>query len=139
MKIVFWTQRRFSSMRRKLVFGSDEVELIMVIATTLEAPPGLTFTRNKAVQASSQKGLKAGPGGVVPGEMILLECVCEETLRQVFCVFVVGLPFEANVLVGWFPIAREDSVESAPANDLIIAACANNGRVVGDRKPVKRS
>ncbi|HEX5885125.1 MAG TPA: hypothetical protein VFY67_11355 [Pyrinomonadaceae bacterium] len=112
--------------------------IVVHIAAAFEPPPGLSFVRNKAVQARSQKRLEGGLAGVVACEVILLEGVCEEALGQIFCVFIICLPFEANVFVCGFPITRENSVESAAAYELVIAACADDCRMIGDRKFVKR-
>src|SRR5687768_5290390 len=71
--------------------------------------------------------------------MILLERVCEEALRQIFCVFVICLPLKANVFVSGFPIARQDGLESATAHDLVIAAGADDSGVICDRKLVKQT
>ena len=127
-------------MRGELILGGSEVELTMIhVAAAFESAAGFAVIGHKPVETSSQKGLKAGLGGVVTGKMILLESVCEESLGQIFCVLVVCLPFEANVFVSWFPITSEDSVEGAATYGLIIAASAGDGGVVGDRKPVKWS
>ena len=71
--------------------------------------------------------------------MIFLERVRKESLSQILSIFVAGLPFKANVFVNWFPVTREDGVERAAANRLIIAAGADDRGVVGDRKSVKWS
>jgi hypothetical protein len=127
-------------MRRKLVFGGDEVELIVVHTTAaFETSPRLALICNKPIQAGAQKRLEAGFGCIVAGKVVLLECVREESLRQIFRVFVIRLPLETNVFVSWFPIAREDGVERALAQELVIAAGTRKGGVVGDRKLVKRS
>src|SRR5205085_8241117 len=57
----------------------------------------------------------------------------------IFGVFVTGLPLEANVFVRWFPVTREDGIETAATHHLIITASRDDGRVIGDRKLVKRS
>src|SRR4026209_316986 len=110
-------------MRGKFVFSAGKVELVVVhVAATLEPLSGLTFVRDKPIETRAQKRLKAGLARVVARKMILLERVGKESLRQVFCVLVAGLPFEANVFVDWFPITIENRVESTPADDLVIAA-----------------
>src|SRR5215216_5602513 len=109
------------------------------VAATLEPPPGFPFIRNKAIETSAQKRLKTGLARVVTGEMIFLEGVCEEALRQIFRVFVIRLPLETDVFVSRFPITGEDGVEGTMAHELIVAARTNNCGVVGDRELVKRS
>src|SRR5262249_440744 len=139
MKIVFGTQIR-RSVRGKLVFSGDEVELVVVrVAAAFEPASGLAFISDKPVETHAQKSLKASLPRIVLAEMIFLECVGEDALRQILGVLVVSLPFQANVFVGWFPITGEDGVESAPAGELIVTAREDNGRVVSDRKLVKRA
>jgi hypothetical protein len=124
--------------QRQFGFSGDEVELIVVhVTAAFEAPAGFALIRNKAVETRSQKRLKARFAGVVAGEMVLLERVREEPLRQIFCVFVICVPFEANVFVSGFPVTRKDGVECAAAYELIIAAGAYDRRMIGDRELVK--
>jgi hypothetical protein len=47
------------------------------------------------------------------------------------------VPLETDVFVSWFPVAREDGVEGATPDELIIAAGVDDGGVIGDRKLVK--
>src|SRR6476659_2990415 len=125
-------------MRGKFVFGGREVKLVVVhVAPTLEPLSGLTFVRAKPIETRAQKRLKAGLARVVTRKIILLERVSKKSLRQVFCVLVAGLPFEANVFVDWFPITIENGIESTPADDLVIAARGHDSGVVRDRKLVE--
>src|SRR6185503_2357670 len=122
----------------KLGFRGGEIELIVVhVAAAFEPSSGFAFVRDEAVETSAQESLKAGFRGVVAGEVVLLECVRKERLRQIFCVFVIGLPLEANVFVRGFPVARQDRVERATTDDLIVTARALDCRVIGDREAVK--
>ena len=107
------------------------------VAAALKTSGCLAFIRNKSVETRAQKRLKAGLARVVTRKIILLERVGKKSLRQVFCVLVAGLPFEANVFVDWFPITIENGVESTPADDLVIAARGHDSGVVRDRKPVE--
>ena len=110
-----------------------------MVAAAFEPATGFSFIGNKAVETRTQISLKAGLAGVVSGKVILLERVREEALRQIFGVFVIGVPFQADVLVRGFPVARENRVEGATADELIIAASVADGGVIGDREFVKRS
>ena len=110
-----------------------------MVAATLQSPSGFALIRNEAIETRTQKRLKAGLARVVSGKMIFLECIREEALRQIFRVFVVYVPLEANVFVSGFPIAGENRVESTTAHELIVAARAYDCRVIGDRELVKRS
>src|ERR1051325_511965 len=139
MKKLVRTQCR-RSVRGKLVFSGGEVELVVVhVAATLEPRLSLALIRDKAVETSAQKRLKAGLIRVVTGKMVLLERVGEESLGEIFCVLVACLPLEANVFVNWFPIARENGVESTPPDDLIITARTVDSGVVRDRELVPRT
>jgi hypothetical protein len=109
---------------------------VVKVASTFEAAAGLSFVCDKAVETRTQKCLKTRFASVVAGEMILLECVCEESLRQIFGVFVAGLPLEANIFVGGFPVAGEDCVESAAARELIVAAGGDDCGMVCYRESV---
>src|ERR1043166_6703791 len=71
--------------------------------------------------------------------MVFLERVGEKSLGQIFCVLVACLPLEANVFVDWFPITVENDIESAPPDDLIVAARVHDSGLVRDRKLVKRT
>lgn len=62
--------------------------------------------------------------------MVFLKRVCEEALRQVFCVFVVGVPLQPDVLVDWLPVARENRFEPALADNLVRAARAYDRRLI---------
>jgi len=125
-------------MRGKLVFSGSEIEVVMV-AAAFQPRARFSFIGNKAVETRAQKRLEAGFAGVVSGEVILFERVREEALRQIFGVFVAGVPLQADVLVRGFPVARENRVEGATADELIVAASVADGGVIGDRKFVKRS
>src|ERR1051325_10195651 len=127
-------------MRSKFVLSRGEVELIVVHFTAaLQSPIGFALVGDKSVETHAQKRLKAGLRRVVTGKMVLLERVGEESLGQIFCVLVTCLPLEANVFVNWFPIARENGVESTPPDDLIITARTVDSGVVRDREFVPRT
>ena len=129
-----------SSVRGELMFCRSEIELVMVhVATTFESLSGFTFVGDKTVETRAQKRLKARFAGVVSCEVIFFERKREEALREILGVFVICMPLQANVFVRGFPVARENRVERATANDLIIAAGVDDGGVIGDREFVKRA
>ena len=125
-------------MRSEFIFGGGEIELIVVhVAPSLEPASGFAFVCDKAVQTRAQISLKTGFAGVVSGEVILFEGVREEALREIFGVFVVSVPFQADVFVCGFPVACDDGVKGATADKLIVAAGVDYGGVIGDREFVK--
>src|SRR6185295_17889907 len=80
---------RLRELHRKLVFGAEEVELEMVdVAAAFQPLACFSFVTDVAVETRAQESLKARFARVVAGEMIFLEGVGEESLRQIFCVFV---------------------------------------------------
>src|ERR1044072_2001502 len=98
-------------MRGEFVLGGGEVERGVVhTATTFQTTACLTLICYKTIEARAEKRLKAGLRGVVIGEMVLLESVGKESLREILCVLVTCLPFEANIFVDGFPIAGEDDI-----------------------------
>jgi len=125
-------------MRGEFIFCCGEIELVVIHFTaTFEPASGFAFVCDETVQAGAEKCLKACFARVVSGEVILFEGVGEEPLRQILGVFVVRVPFQANVFVGGFPVARKDGVEGATADELIVAAGVDDGGVIGDREFVK--
>src|SRR5689334_19635854 len=130
MKIIFRTETR-GCVRGELVFGGGEVELIVVhAAAPLEPVAGFAFIGDEAVETRAQISLEAGFAGVIVREVILFESAGEEALRQIFGVFVISVPFETDVFVSGFPVAREDGVEGTMADSLIVAAGVDDGGVI---------
>src|SRR5689334_10272790 len=112
---------------------------MFVIAAAFETLSGLAFIRNKAVETRAQKRLKARFARVVVGEVVFLKRIREETLRQIFRVFVIGLPLEAHVFVNGFPVALEDRFERALPHAVVCAAGAHDRRLVRLRKAMLRA
>src|SRR5215217_490133 len=134
MEIVFGAERG-RSVRGKLMFCRSEVKLVMVhVAAALESLPGFAFIGDKPVETRAQKRLKAGFASVVGGEVILFESVGEEALREILGVFVICAPLQADVFVCGFPVARENRVERATADVLIVAAGVDDGGVISGGK-----
>src|SRR5262245_54737206 len=104
MKIVFRIEIvGLRHLHRKLVFGAEEVELEMIgVAAAFQTLACFSFIRDEAIETGAEERLKAGLACVVIGKMVLLEGVGEETLRQVFSVFVVCLPLESDVFIRGF-------------------------------------
>src|ERR1043165_283891 len=109
---------------------------MFVAAAALETCARFAFVRDKAVEASAHKSLKARFARVVVGEVVLLKLVREEALREILRVFVAGLPLQPHVLVNGFPVAGEDCIERALPYVLVHAAGAHDGRLVRLRKTI---
>ena len=62
-----------------------------------------------------------------------------EALREIFGVFVVSVPFQADVFVCGFPVARDDGVEGATADAGVVAAGVDDGGMISDGKSMCRS
>ena len=105
-------------MRGELMFCCSKIKMVH-LAATFEPSSGFAFVGDKAVQTRAQISLKAGFPCVVSRKVVLFEGVGEEPLRQILGVFVIDVPFQANVFVRGFPVAREDRVEGAMAKELI--------------------
>src|SRR5258705_7026039 len=118
-------------------FSADEVEGEVVNATApLETIVGLLLICDEAVQTGSQEGLEAGLTYVVAGEVVFFKRVSEKTLGEILCVFIVGLPFNANVLIDRLPIAGQDGVECATTHLLVLTASSHYCRLIGQWKTV---
>src|SRR5262249_30292671 len=112
MKVVFRSQIGRGRIAREFIFRAYEIKWEMfVAAAALETLACLTFVCHEAVETGAQKRLKARFARVVIGEVLLLEGVREEALGEIFGIFVVGLPLQANVFVDGFPVARENRLE----------------------------
>src|SRR5258705_5867976 len=121
----------------EFLFSVHEVEGEVVNATApFETIVGLLLIGDEAVQTGSQKSLEAGLMYVVAGEVVFLKRVSEKTLREILCVFIVGLPFNANVLIDRLPIAGQDGFECTPTTLLVLTASSHYCRLVGQWKPV---
>jgi hypothetical protein len=106
---------------------THKVELeVFEISAAFETLTGFSFICDKAIEARSQKRLETRLRSIVAGEVVLLECSCEEALREIFGVFVTGVPLKANVFVNWFPVAGENLIERALPHNLVAAARLND-------------
>jgi hypothetical protein len=107
---------------------------MVYVAATLESLPGFAFVCDEAIETRTQKCLKAGFVSVVSGEVILFKSAGEEALREILGVFVVCVPFQTDVFVCGFPVARENRVEGATPDATVVAAGVDYGGVISWRK-----
>src|SRR5262245_32706201 len=90
----------------------------------------LALVGDEAVGARPQKSLEACLGGIVISKVVLLKSIDEEPLRQIFGVFVIDIPFYANVVVERLPIAFEDGVKRSLTNLRLTTAYSDNGGAI---------
>src|SRR5258708_7272013 len=136
-KIFSRRDRVSNSLQSEFRLCRAEVQRQMIgAAAALETLFRLFLIRDKPIQTSANESLKTCLGGIVTREVVLLEGERKKPLREIFGVFVGGLPFDADVFIGRFPIAFDDGGKGTFADVPVRAARGHNRRMVGYRKTI---
>jgi hypothetical protein len=129
VKVVFGRLSGRQPLRDELAVRSGEIERQQRGArVSLLAARGLPLVRGMAVEANAEKIAKASFAGLVRAEEVFLEGAGKEALGQVFPLFVVGTPLQAEVLVDRLPVRRDEELKGALLLCVVLRARRKNGR-----------
>src|SRR5215472_12839105 len=105
-------------------------------AASLQPLPRFVTVRDEPIETNAKKGLKTAASGVITPKIFLFNRSQEKSLHHVFGVFVRRLPLDTDVLVGWFPVARDDCLQRPLAHLRLSTAHCSHRRITGLGKSI---